>query len=81
MIAVQSCWNLPDALGWINPHTPVEEAAHIAQSGSLPSDAFHWWRVSRDVNMPDPAKNGARLLAPIPSTKNPKPPFAGFLLP
>src|SRR5690606_36440972 len=39
-----------DAWCWMNPETPVEEAAHIAQTRSLPSDAFTWWRVDRAVN-------------------------------
>ena len=51
-----------DALRWIDPHTPVEEAAHIAQSKLLPTEEFQWWRVSRDVNLPDPSKNGRHLL-------------------
>ena len=55
----------PDTLRWIDLETPVEEAAHIAQSRSLPTEEFLWWRVSRDVSLPDPAKNGAQLLAPV----------------
>ncbi|WP_097067222.1 SOS response-associated peptidase family protein [Nitrosovibrio sp. Nv4] len=31
-----------DAWRWLDVDTPVEEAAHIAQSRSLPSDAFTW---------------------------------------
>jgi len=45
--------------------TPVEEAAHIAQSRSLPSEEFTWWRVSREVNRADSGNNGKHLLAPI----------------
>jgi putative SOS response-associated peptidase YedK len=54
-----------DAWRWIDPETPVEEAAHIAQSRSLPTEAFTWWRVSPQVNRVDPGNNGEHLLAPI----------------
>ena len=54
-----------DALRWIDPQTPIEEAAHIAQSRSVPSEEFRWWRVTRAVNRPDPATNDPRLLEPI----------------
>ncbi|SET06160.1 SOS response associated peptidase (SRAP) [Nitrosospira multiformis] len=36
-----------DAWRWMDPDTPVEEAAHIAQSRSLPSEVFTWWKVGR----------------------------------
>ena len=45
--------------------TPVEEAAHIAQSRSLPTEEFTWWKVDRAVNRADPNNNGKHLLAPI----------------
>ena len=57
-----------DAWRWMDPQTPVEEAAHIAQSRSLPADEFVWWRVSREVNRADPNNNGEHLLAPIGET-------------
>jgi putative SOS response-associated peptidase YedK len=55
----------PDALRWMDPETSVETAAHIAQSRSLPTEEFRWWRVSRNVNLPDPSNNGAHLLDPL----------------
>ena len=54
-----------DALRWIDAGTPVEEAAHIAQTHSLPSQAFTWWRVDRAVNRVDPNNNGRELITPI----------------
>ncbi|PTR17475.1 putative SOS response-associated peptidase YedK [Nitrosospira sp. Nsp2] len=57
-----------DALRWMDPETPVEEAAHIAQSRSLATEEFQWWRVTRGVNRPDPANNEPALLDPIEST-------------
>ena len=54
-----------DAWRWMDPETPVEEAAHIAQSRSLPSDAFTWWKVGRALNRPNPNNNTKELLAPI----------------
>ena len=53
-----------DAWRWMDPETPVEEAAHIAQTRSLPSDAFTWWRVDRAVNRADPFNNSRELLKP-----------------
>ncbi len=35
-----------DAMRWMNVETAVEEAAFIAQTRSLSTDAFQWWRVS-----------------------------------
>lgn len=57
--------NAEDAVSWMDPKTSAEEAAHIAQSRSLSTEAFQWWRVSRDINLPDPSKNAAKLLDPI----------------
>ena len=54
-----------DAWRWIDPKTPIEEAAHIARSRSIPSEEFMWWRVSRAVNTPDPNKNTRELLCPL----------------
>lgn len=54
-----------DAWRWLDPATPVEEAAHIAQSRSLPTEEFIWWKVDRAVNTPNPNNNGKHLLAPI----------------
>ena len=54
-----------DAMRWMDPQTPVEEAAHIAHSRSLPSEAFTWWKVNRAVNRVDPYNNGKHLLAPL----------------
>ena len=31
-----------DAWRWMNPETPVEEAAHIAQARSIPTEEFMW---------------------------------------
>jgi putative SOS response-associated peptidase YedK len=54
-----------DAWRWMDPETPVGEAAHIAQSRSLPTEEFTWWKVDRAVNRADPNNNGKHLLAPI----------------
>ena len=54
-----------DAWRWTNSETSVEEAAHIAQTRSLPTEEFMLWRVDRAVNRPDPNNNGRQLLAPI----------------
>ena len=54
-----------DAWRWMDPETPVEEAAHIAQSRSLPTEEFTWWKVDRAVNRADPNNDGKHLLAPI----------------
>lgn len=59
--------NPEDAVRWMALQTPAEEAAHIAQSRSLPAEEFRWWKVSRAVNRPDPATNGAYLLEPVSS--------------
>jgi putative SOS response-associated peptidase YedK len=34
-----------DALRWLDAETPVEEAAHIAQAGSLATEDFIRWKV------------------------------------
>ena len=47
-----------DALTWMDPDTPVEEAAHIAQTRSIPTEEFIWWKVDRAVNRSDPNNNG-----------------------
>jgi putative SOS response-associated peptidase YedK len=54
-----------DALGWMDPDTPTEEAAHIAQTKSLPTEEFMWWKVDRAANRADPYNNGKHLLAPV----------------
>ena len=54
-----------DAWRWMDPATSVEEAAHIVQSRSLPTEAFTWWRVDRAVNRADLGNNGAHLIAPM----------------
>jgi putative SOS response-associated peptidase YedK len=43
-----------DAWRWMNPETPVEEAAHIAQRRSIRTEEFMWWKVNRAVNRPEP---------------------------
>jgi len=48
--------------------TPVEEAAHIARSRSLPTEEFVWWKVDRAVNRADPNNNSEHLLKPIGET-------------
>ena len=54
-----------DASRWMDRATSIEEAAHIAQTRSLPPEAFRWWRVDRALNRVDPYNNGKHLLAPI----------------
>ena len=54
-----------DAWRWMDLETPVEEAAHIAQSRSLSTEEFTWWRVSREVNRADPHNDRKELLEPI----------------
>jgi putative SOS response-associated peptidase YedK len=54
-----------DAWQWMNPETPVEEAAQIAQTRSIPTEEFIWWRVDRAVNRADPSNNGRHLLTPV----------------
>jgi putative SOS response-associated peptidase YedK len=54
-----------DAWRWMDVKTPVEEAAHIAQSRSLPIAEFVWWKVDRAVNRADPNNDGKHLLAPL----------------
>jgi len=54
-----------DALTWRSPDTPVEEAAHIAQTRSIPTEEFVWWKVGRGVNRVDPNNNGKHLLIPV----------------
>jgi putative SOS response-associated peptidase YedK len=54
-----------DALTWMNPDTPVEGAAQIAQTRSIPTEEFIWWRVDRAVNRADPSNNGRHLLTPV----------------
>ena len=59
-----------DAWCWMDLETPVEEAAHIAQSRSLPTEEFVWWRVSREVNRVDPNNNRKGLLEPVGEPEN-----------
>lgn len=54
-----------DARRWMDPETPVEEAAHIGHTRSLQTEAFTWWKVDRAVNRPDPYNNGKHLLGAI----------------
>ena len=54
-----------DAMRWMDMKTTAEEAAFIAQTRSLPTDAFKWWRVSPQVNRPAPNNNGKHLLVPL----------------
>ena len=54
-----------DAWRWMNPETSVEEAAHIAQTKSLPTEAFMRWKVDKAVNVADLNNNGKQLLAPV----------------
>jgi putative SOS response-associated peptidase YedK len=54
-----------DAWQGMNPDTPIEEAAHLAQTRSIPTEELVWWRVDRSVNRPDPSNNGRHLLTPI----------------
>lgn len=57
--------NAADAWHWMGQETPVEEAAHLAQTRSLPTEEFMWWRVDRAVNRVDPYNNGTHLIAPL----------------
>jgi hypothetical protein len=50
---------------WMDVDTRVEEATHIAQTRSLPTGAFTWWKVDRAVNRADPDANGKELLSPV----------------
>lgn len=59
-----------DAWRWMAPETPVEEAAHIAQGSSLPTQEFLWWRVSRELNRADPYNDRKELLEPIGTPEN-----------
>jgi putative SOS response-associated peptidase YedK len=54
-----------DALRWMNLDTPIEEGTHIAQTKSLPTEEFIWWKVDRAVNRADPSNNRKHLLVPI----------------
>ena len=54
-----------DALRWMDPETLAEEAAHIAQARSLPTEEFIWWKVDRAVNRADPNNDGKHLLKPV----------------
>jgi len=52
-----------DALRWIDGDTPIEEAVHIAQTRSIPTEGHVVERGQ--VNRADPNNNGKHLLAPI----------------
>lgn len=54
-----------DAWRWMNAETPVEEAAHIAQTRSIPTEEFMWWKADKAVHRPDPGNNGRHVLAPV----------------
>lgn len=54
-----------DVMRWMDPATPLEEAAHVAYSRSLATEAFTWWKVDRTVNRVNPYNNGKHLIAPI----------------
>ncbi|WON74527.1 hypothetical protein [Nitrosospira sp. Is2] len=54
-----------DALRWMDPDSSIEEAAYIAQTRSIPTEEFVWWKVDRAVNRVDPNNNGKHLLEPI----------------
>lgn len=54
-----------NAMRWMDPETPVEEAAHITHSRSLPTEAFTWWKVDKAVNRVDPYNNGKHLIARV----------------
>ena len=59
-----------DARRWMDLATPVEEAAHIAQSRSLQTEEFTWWRVSRELNRADPYNDRKELLEPVSAPEN-----------
>jgi putative SOS response-associated peptidase YedK len=59
-----------DAWCWMDSETPVEEAAHIAQNRSLPTQEFMWWRVSRELNRADPHNDRKELVEPISAPEN-----------
>lgn len=48
-----------------DPDTPVHEAAHIAQTRSIPTKEFRRWKVDRAVNRLDPINNERHLLTPV----------------
>jgi putative SOS response-associated peptidase YedK len=54
-----------DALRWMDPDTPIEEAAHIAQTRSVPTEEVVWWKVDRAVTRVDPSNDGKHLRVPI----------------
>jgi putative SOS response-associated peptidase YedK len=54
-----------DALRWMDPDTSIEEAANIAQTKSIPTEEFMWWKVDRAVNRVDPNNNSKHFLVPI----------------
>jgi hypothetical protein len=51
--------------GGVDPDSSIEEVAHIAQTRSLPTEQFVWWKVGRAVNRVDPDNNGKHLLVPV----------------
>ena len=50
-----------DAALWMDNELPPDQAEHLARSMSLPTDAFDWYPVSKDVNRV--ASNDAHLIA------------------
>jgi putative SOS response-associated peptidase YedK len=56
------------ALSWMHLDTTIEEAAHIAQTKSLPTGEFIWWKVDRAADRVDPNNNGKHLLVPVSET-------------
>jgi len=57
--------NGQDAQLWMDPALPLEQAEWLARSTALPSEAFEWHQVSKDVNKV--ANNDAHLVEPLPA--------------
>jgi len=45
---------------WMKLDLPLEQAEHLVQSSSLPSDAFEWYEVDRQVN--NAMNNGPHMI-------------------
>lgn len=53
-----------DALVWLDPDMPAEEAAHFLRSSALGQEAFDWYMVDRSLG--NVRNQGAHLAAPLP---------------
>ncbi len=57
-----------DALAWMDTSFSYQQAESVAREGCLPSDAFEWFRVSKDVN--GQKFHDAHLIEPIASVES-----------